>query len=50
VKLITRRISSRHADRSTWTRNQLGDFMAAVRDGWMIALAIDMKLPGKSTV
>jgi len=24
--------------------------MAAVRDGWMIALAIDMKLPGKSTV
>jgi len=24
--------------------------MAAVRDGWMIALDIEMKLPGKSTV
>ena len=29
--------------------NQIGDFMAAVRDGWMLALAIDMKLPGKTT-
>jgi len=24
--------------------------MAAVRDGWMIALDIEMKLPGESTV
>ena len=30
--------------------NQIGDFMTAVRDGWMLALAIDMKLPGKTTV
>jgi 2,4-dienoyl-CoA reductase-like NADH-dependent reductase (Old Yellow Enzyme family)/thioredoxin reductase len=29
--------------------NQIGDFMTAVRDGWMLALAIDMKLPGKTT-
>jgi 2,4-dienoyl-CoA reductase-like NADH-dependent reductase (Old Yellow Enzyme family)/thioredoxin reductase len=28
--------------------NQIGDFMTAVRDGWMLALAIDMKLPGKT--
>jgi 2,4-dienoyl-CoA reductase-like NADH-dependent reductase (Old Yellow Enzyme family)/thioredoxin reductase len=29
--------------------NQIGDFLTAVRDGWMLALAIDMKLPGKTT-
>lgn len=29
--------------------NQIGDFTTAVRDGWMLALAIDMKLPGKTT-
>ena len=29
--------------------NQIGDFMTAVRDGWMLALAIDMQLPGKTT-
>jgi 2,4-dienoyl-CoA reductase-like NADH-dependent reductase (Old Yellow Enzyme family)/NADPH-dependent 2,4-dienoyl-CoA reductase/sulfur reductase-like enzyme len=28
--------------------NQIGDFLTAVRDGWMLALAIDMKLPGKT--
>jgi dimethylglycine catabolism A len=27
--------------------NQVGDFMTAVRDGWMLALAIDMRLPMK---
>jgi 2,4-dienoyl-CoA reductase-like NADH-dependent reductase (Old Yellow Enzyme family)/thioredoxin reductase len=26
--------------------NQIGDFLSAVRDGWMLAYAIDMKLPG----
>jgi len=25
--------------------NQIGDFMTAVRDGWMLALGIDMRLP-----
>ena len=25
--------------------NQIGDFMTAIRDGWMLALAIDMRLP-----
>jgi NADPH-dependent 2,4-dienoyl-CoA reductase/sulfur reductase-like enzyme len=25
--------------------NQVGDFMTAIRDGWMLALAIDMRLP-----
>lgn len=25
--------------------NQIGDFLAAVRDGWMLATAIDMRLP-----
>jgi dimethylglycine catabolism A len=25
--------------------NQIGDFLAAVRDGWMIATAIDLRLP-----
>jgi hypothetical protein len=25
--------------------NQIGDFLTAVRDGWMLALAIDMRLP-----
>lgn len=29
--------------------NQIGDFLTAVRDGWMLALAIDMKLPGNTT-
>jgi hypothetical protein len=24
--------------------NQIGDFMTAVRDGWMLALTIDMRL------
>jgi NADH dehydrogenase FAD-containing subunit len=24
--------------------NQVGDFMTAVRDGWMLALAVDMRL------
>jgi 2,4-dienoyl-CoA reductase-like NADH-dependent reductase (Old Yellow Enzyme family)/NADPH-dependent 2,4-dienoyl-CoA reductase/sulfur reductase-like enzyme len=28
--------------------NQIGDFLTAIRDGWMLALAIDMKLPGKA--
>jgi len=28
--------------------NQVGDFLTAVRDGWMVALAIDMRLPGPS--
>ena len=27
--------------------NQIGDFLTAVRDGWMLALAIDMRLPGR---
>jgi NADH dehydrogenase FAD-containing subunit len=26
--------------------NQIGDFMTAVRDGWMLALAVDMRLSG----
>jgi NADPH-dependent 2,4-dienoyl-CoA reductase/sulfur reductase-like enzyme len=26
--------------------NQIGDFLTAVRDGWMLALAIDHRLPG----
>jgi len=26
--------------------NQIGDFMTAVRDGWMLALAVDMRLTG----
>jgi 2,4-dienoyl-CoA reductase-like NADH-dependent reductase (Old Yellow Enzyme family)/thioredoxin reductase len=26
--------------------NQIGDFLTAVRDGWMLALAVDMRLPG----
>jgi NADPH-dependent 2,4-dienoyl-CoA reductase/sulfur reductase-like enzyme len=30
--------------------NQIGDFMTAVRDGWMLALAIDMRLTGHTTV
>jgi len=25
--------------------NQIGDFLAAVRDGWMIASAVDLRLP-----
>ena len=25
--------------------NQIGDFLSAVRDGWMIATALDMRLP-----
>ena len=25
--------------------NQIGDFMTAVRDGWMLALATDLRLP-----
>ena len=25
--------------------NQIGDFLTAVRDGWMLALGIDMRLP-----
>jgi pyruvate/2-oxoglutarate dehydrogenase complex dihydrolipoamide dehydrogenase (E3) component len=28
--------------------NQIGDFLTAVRDGWMLALAVDMRLPGSS--
>jgi dimethylglycine catabolism A len=27
--------------------NQIGDFLTAVRDGWMLGLAIDRRLPGK---
>jgi len=26
--------------------NRIGDFLAAVRDGWMLATAIDLRLPG----
>jgi len=29
--------------------NQIGDFMTAVRDGWMLALAIDMRLPASGS-
>jgi hypothetical protein len=29
--------------------NQIGDFMTAIRDSWMLALAIDMRLPGRGT-
>ena len=25
--------------------NQIGDFMTAIRDGWMLALAVDLRLP-----
>jgi pyruvate/2-oxoglutarate dehydrogenase complex dihydrolipoamide dehydrogenase (E3) component len=25
--------------------NQIGDFLTAIRDGWMLALAVDMRLP-----
>jgi 2,4-dienoyl-CoA reductase-like NADH-dependent reductase (Old Yellow Enzyme family)/thioredoxin reductase len=28
--------------------NQVGDFLTAVRDGWMIATAVDMRLPARS--
>ena len=27
--------------------NQIGDFLSAVRDGWMLATAIDMRLPAR---
>jgi NADPH-dependent 2,4-dienoyl-CoA reductase/sulfur reductase-like enzyme len=27
--------------------NQIGDFLTAIRDSWMLALAIDMRLPAK---
>ncbi len=27
--------------------NQIGDFLAAVRDGWMLATAIDLRLPAR---
>jgi 2,4-dienoyl-CoA reductase-like NADH-dependent reductase (Old Yellow Enzyme family)/thioredoxin reductase len=30
--------------------NQIGDFLSAVRDGWMIASAIDLRLPAASVV
>jgi hypothetical protein len=30
--------------------NRIGDFLAAVRDGWMLATAIDLRLPARRDV